>query len=78
MARKTVTVARIVETANRVLASEEPWFDDAYRNGVIGMTEAMLFAADAYRGFRFLPTETGPDGRLLPNYNTTRRAYYVE
>lgn len=77
MARKTVNVSHIVETANRVLASDAPWFDDAYRNGIIGMVEACLFAADAYKGYQFLPSELDEDGSLKRTYNSTRRTYIM-
>jgi hypothetical protein len=80
MARKTIEVARLRETANRALAYEgypAERNNADFRQGVIAMVEAALFATDNYRGYRYLASEFEPDGSgtLMDGYDATRREY---
>jgi len=90
MARKTYDVAKLVDTANHMLAlpadhGREEALTPQFRWGVIQMVESALFATGNYRGFRYLSSElVGPDEPHVPNttylrigYDETRRAYYL-
>lgn len=60
--RKTVSVAKIKEFGNRILACSH---NDAqgYRNAVCDMIEEVLHQADDYRGFRYLRPCEVEDGK---------------
>lgn len=76
MARKTATITSLVETANRMLAvSDDSPESLGLRWGVIAMIESTLHDAGAYKGYRYLRSELDDEGLLLPEYDTTRRAY---
>jgi hypothetical protein len=62
MARKTVSVAKIVEMGNKILRSE--FGDSEFRNGVKMMVENILHETDNYVGFRMLTQEEVPAGQL--------------
>jgi hypothetical protein len=62
MARKTVSVAKIVEMGNKILRSE--FGDLEFRNGVKMMVENILHETGNYRGFRMLIQEEVPAGQL--------------
>lgn len=76
MARKTVNVQAVKELANRTLASNAAFLDQSYRNGVIGMVEAVLHNTDNYKGFKYLPSEWDESiNGLRVGYDDTRREY---
>lgn len=55
MARKTLPVRTILEKANNMLANSADELEDA-RRGVCCLIETLLFEADCYRGFSYLPS----------------------
>ena len=73
--RKTVNIANAVGIANVYLAGEST--DPVSRMAVAGFLQALLFSANAYAGFRYLPSELDSDGTLRPDYDDSRRAYFV-
>lgn len=81
MARKTITVAEILDTANRALAAE--WSTEEGRRAIIFMLEYTLHATGNYKGFSYLPSEYEEDpAKFAPGtthlrigYDNTRRAY---
>lgn len=73
MARKTVSIEKLVAMANAILADSEESASER-RVGVMNLLEGMLHDAKAYSGFRYLSTgectgmpginksKEGPDG----------------
>lgn len=76
-ARKTVKLADVIDTANRMIALSGN--DMARERAAIAtLLEAVLQLADAYRGYNFLASEKDAEtGELLPTADETRRRYYV-
>lgn len=84
--RKTLDLDAVVKHANRVIwgytmqgiTAELTWSEaDAARRAVCSTLEAILHDHDAYRGFRYLPTEFSADtGALRENYDDLARAYF--
>lgn len=88
MARKTVDVDMLIETANRLLALPDTHgrtedLSPQFRQGVIAMVEAALHAADRYKGYTYLSSEvvTADEPHephttyLRVGYDGTRRRY---
>jgi hypothetical protein len=88
--RKTVEVAELVKTANRLLALPDANgvtrdLNADFRQGVIAMVEYALHTTETYNGFSYLSSEkVTADEPHTPNttylrigYDETRRAYYL-
>jgi hypothetical protein len=63
--RKTADISAIKEEANRVLKGTWPGNTKEFRLGVIVMLENILWAADNYRGYRYLSNHELP-GHIEP------------
>ena len=68
MARKTVNVKQVVESANKIL-TDSPASSTDIRFGVIGLLEQVLFDSDQYHGFQFVDGNKG-------HTDDSRRVYY--
>lgn len=74
--RKTMTVERLVQKANAMLAASNPE-RVAERNGVIGFIESVLNETGNYRGFSYLRSQWNEDeSGLREDYDDTRRRYF--
>jgi hypothetical protein len=76
-ARKTVKIADVLDTGNRMLALSS---DDMTREreAIASLLDAILMSANAYRGYTYLASEKNAEtGELLPTYDDTRRRYYI-
>lgn len=79
-ARKTISVAAVVQKANTFLAADSTTVGD--RSGVASLVEAILFETGNYNGFNYLVSEFLPaeeqtmDNVLREGYDPTRRFYY--
>jgi hypothetical protein len=60
MARKTINVASLVESANEVLRGD--FGNQSYRRGIIRMIEPILHDTGNYKGFRHLLINEIPIG----------------
>ena len=92
MSRKTVTVAGLVEYANKAL--RDNFGNQSYRRGIMRMIEPMLHDTGNYKGFRYLLLSEIPIGNKpginyvdnmphpdyamrFANTDNTRIAYYI-
>jgi hypothetical protein len=77
--RKTIEVARVLDTANHALAAQDVSLTADFRWGIIAMIEAALNDSGNYKGYRYLASEYAPEGSptvLREGYDATRRAYF--
>lgn len=75
MIRKTIAIADLVATTNRMLAVTA---DDMreFRTGVAAVLESALNATGNYAGYSFLASELDNDGAPILGYDDTRRVYF--
>ena len=76
-ARKTVSVEFVKERANAFLANSEDGMAEM-RKGIAALLESVLFEANAYKGFGYLPSELSDEfpNPLKEGYDDTRRRYF--
>lgn len=78
MARKTVELKYAVESANHFLRESEDSLQ-GQRKGVASFLETLLFAADVYAGYSYLPSAElmREEGALVDIGDDSRRVYYL-
>ena len=54
MSRKTVKVQSLVQHANGILASSNPYFTKDFKSGICAMVEKALHLSGNYNGFMFI------------------------
>jgi hypothetical protein len=73
MARKTVEIATVRDTVNRMLAAPNGTAEG--RRALAVLAESILMSTGNYRGFGYLPSELSAPGVLRDGYDDTRRRY---
>ena len=88
MAKKTLSVAKLVKKYNDVLLQSTCTAQE--RQGMIYVVESVLFETDNYKGFRYLSKDEVPGGcvpgihfdekgePIFVDTDSTRRKYYIE
>lgn len=84
--RKAIDMVKMVQEANDLLARpDSEYATPEIRKGIAYLLERCLHETDRYAGYNFQASEfipvadRVPDGPVLkPDYDHTRRAYYVK
>jgi len=84
MSRKTISVDRVKELANQMLANSHDscGASPEYRESITALISSILHETGNYKGFRYLSDSETPAGESfgidddLKIYDRTRRAYF--